>query len=302
MTTWRRLTPLVLAFAFAVPGSAGAQRGGDRVDTTLALDRGGSVHLGLISGEIRVVGEARSDVRIVAHTEGGRFETSFSRSRIAINTRSVNGRQGVTRFDVTVPAGTRVTASSISGSIEVRGTAGEVVARSTSGTVIIRDATDRIEAMSISGDIEMRNVKGRIRAETTSGDVRVDDASGEMSSETVSGNTSLRRSAFDGIRASAVSGSITYEGPLARDGSYRLNVHSGNVLLVVPANVAATLELETFSGRITTDFPLVLQPGSSDRRGRRMEFTLGAGGARVVAGAFSGNITIRRGDATGNRE
>ena len=302
MNALRRFSPRLLALALALPAVAAAQRGGDRVDTTLTLDRGGAVQLGLISGEIRVIGEQRSDVRIVASSEGGRFESSFSRSRIVLNTWSVNGRQGITRYDVTVPVGTRVTATSISGSIEVRGTGAEVIVRSTSGTVVIRDAADRVEAMSISGDIEMRNVKGRIRAESTSGDVRVDDGVGEISTETVSGNTSLRRSSFDGIRASAVSGSITYEGPLARDGSYRFNAHSGSVLLILPVNVAATLELETFSGRITTDFPLVLQPGSSDRRGRRMEFTLGAGGARVVAGAFSGSITIRRGSATGNRE
>ncbi len=302
MTFRQHFSPRLLALALALPIAAGAQRGGDRVDTTLTIDRGGALQLGLISGEIRVIGEQRADVRIVAHTEAGRFETSYSGSRISLNTRSVNGRTGVTRFDVAVPVGTRVTATSISGTIEVRGTGAEVVARTTSGTLIIRDASDRVEAMSISGDIEMRNVKGRIRAETTSGDVRVDDASGEMISETVSGSTSLRRSAFDGIRATAVSGSITYEGPLSRDGSYRFNAHSGSVLLVVPANVAATLELETFSGRITTDFPLVLQPGSSTQRGRRMEFTLGAGGARVVAGAFSGNITIRRGSAADNRE
>jgi hypothetical protein len=33
-----------------------------------------------------------------------------------------------------------------------------------------------------------------------------------------------------------------------------------------------------------------------------MEFTLGDGGARVTAGAFSGSITIRRGSAAGDRE
>lgn len=293
---------LVALVALAMPAVSSAQRDGDRVDTTLTLERGGTVQLGVISGEIRVTGEQRADVRILAEIERGRFETSFSRSRLALNTRSVNGRQGSARYDVTVPIGTRVQATSISGTIEIRATNAEVVARTTSGTVIIRDAADRVEAMSISGDVEMRGVKGRLRAETTSGDIRVDDASGEMSAESVSGNVSLRRSRFDGIRATTVSGSITYEGPLSRDGSYRFGAHSGSILLVLPANVAASLELETFSGRITTDFPLVLQPGSGDRRGRRMEFTLGEGGARVVGGSFSGNITIRRTGATNNRE
>ena len=67
--------------------------------------------------------------------------------------------------------------------------------------------------------------------------------------------------------------------------------------------VGALLELETFSGRINSDFPLTLQPGETGgRRGRRMEFTIGNGGARVTAQAFSGNINIRRGTTTTDRE
>lgn len=296
---WRR----ALLLAAALPATALAQRDGDRVDTTVTIERGGIVHLGIISGEIRVTGAQRNDVRIVAAAERGRFETSYGVSRIALNSRSVNGRQGSVRVDVTVPLGTRVTASSVSGTIEIRGTEAEVSARSTSGTVIIRDAKDRVEGRSISGDVEMRNVSGRLRAETTSGEVRVENGSGDITASSVSGSISLRRSRLDGIRADATSGSISYEGPLTHNGSYRLNAHSGNVLLVVPADVGATLELETFSGRITTDFPLVLQPGDGvGRRNRRMEFTLGDGGARVVGGSFSGNITIRRQGAAGNRE
>ena len=292
-----------LLLAAALPAVAVAQRDGDRVDTTVTIERGGTVHLGIVSGEIRVIGAQRNDVRILAETERGRLETSFSPSRIAVNSRSVNGRQGSVRVDVTVPVGTRVTATTISGTIEIRATEAEVSARSTSGTVIVRDAKDRVEGQSISGDVEMRNVSGRLRAETTSGEVRIESGSGEITASSVSGNISLRRSRFDGIRADATSGSISYEGPLTSNGSYRFNTHSGSVLLVLPPNVGASLELETFSGRITTDFPLVLQPGDGvGRRNRRMEFTLGDGGARVVGGAFSGNITIRRQSATGNRE
>lgn len=292
-----------LVLAIALPAVAAAQRDGDHIDTTYALARGGAVHLGFISGEIRVIGEQREGVRVAAEIERGRFDVSPSASRLAINVRPVNGRAGSGRYDVSVPIGTRVTATTVSGMIDIRATQAEVSARSTSGSVIVRDATDRVEAMSISGDVELRDVQGRIRAETTSGEVRVDGGTGEIIAESISGNISLRRSAFSGIQAKTVSGSITYEGPLTRDGSYRLNAHSGNVTLAIPANVGAMLELETFSGRISTDFPLVLQPGdAAGRRSRRMEFTLGDGGARVVGESFSGNITIRRLGATGNRE
>jgi DUF4097 and DUF4098 domain-containing protein YvlB len=142
-----------------------------------------------------------------------------------------------------------------------------------------------------------------MRVDGVSSTVYADDLAGELNVETVSGEITLRRGALTDLVATAVSGTIVYEGTLSTHGSYRLNTHSGSVTLGLPANVGALLELETFSGRINSDFPLTLQPGETGgRRGRRMEFTLGNGGARVTAGAFSGNINIRRGAAAGDRE
>lgn len=296
--------PLLRALLFvgAFPLAATAQRDGDRVDTTVVLDRGGIVQLGAVSGEIRVVGTDRRDVRIVAEIERGRFETSFTSGRVGISTRSVDGRQGAARYDVIVPIGTRVMATTVSGRIEVTATAGEVSARSVSGSVEVRGARERLEATSVSGDIDVRDVTGRLRAETVSGDLDVEEAQGDLTAETVSGAISIRRSGLESLRVTAVSGSIGYEGTLTRTGSYRLNTHSGSALLAVPAASGAILELETFSGRISSDFPLTMQPGETGRRGRRMEFTIGDGGARVTIGSFSGNITIRRAGAAGDRE
>ena len=69
-------------------------------------------------------------------------------------------------------------------------------------------------------------------------------------------------------------------------------------------DAGANLELETFRGSIASDFPLTLQPGQSTggRRDRRLDFTIGNGGARISAESFSGDITIRRLPARGNEE
>jgi DUF4097 and DUF4098 domain-containing protein YvlB len=292
-----------LLVSSALPTTLLAQDRGDRVDSTFALDRGGVVHLGTVSGEIRITGSDRRDVRVNASMDRGRFEVAATRSRLSITTKSVQGRQSGTRFDVTVPTGTRISATTVSGRIEVRATEGEVVVRTTSGSVDIRNAKDRVEVSTVSGDVELSRVSGRIRVDGVSSTIYADDIAGDLNAETVSGTITLRRGALDGLVASAVSGTITYEGTLSATGSYRLNSHSGSVTLGLPANVGALLELETFSGRINSDFPLTLQPGETGgRRGRRMEFTLGNGGARVTAGAFSGNINIRRGSAAGDRE
>lgn len=296
MTTTRILRALLLVGA--LPIAAAAQ---DRVDTTLTIARDGLVDIGNVSGEIRVSASDRRDVRIVASMERGRFELSGTGGRIGLRTRSVNNRQSSATIEVQVPVGTRVTAGTVSGLIEVRGTQAEVIAKSVSGRVDVRGARDRVDAETVSGTLDLRDVQGRITIEGVSADIDIEDAVGDVSAETVSGSVRIRRSRLSGLRAEAVSGTIAYEGNLDANGSYRMNTHSGSITLALPADVGARLELETFSGRITSDFPLTLQPGQATGRGRRMEFTLGSGGARVTAGAFSGNITIRRG-AAGDRE
>lgn len=302
MTDHRNILRAFVVIA-ALPLAAAAQgMNGDRIDTTLTLDRGGLVQLGTVSGEIRVTGSDRRDVRISASLERGRFDFSATAGRIALQTRSVGGRQSSAYVEVQVPIGTRVTANTISGLIEIRGTQGEIVARSTSGRVDVRNGRERVELETVSGTFDVRDIQGRMSIEATSATIDVDGANGDLSVETVSGSIRIRRSELTGLRASTTSGTITYEGSLVGSGSYRLNTHSGSITMTLPANVAATLELETFSGRIVSDFPLTLQPGQTTGRGKRMEFTLGNGGARVTAGAFSGNINIRRASATTDRE
>jgi DUF4097 and DUF4098 domain-containing protein YvlB len=287
----------------ALPIAATAQRDGDRIDTTLVIDRGGLVSLSATSGEIRVRGESRADVRVRAEISVGSFDRSFSRSRISVTTRGTNNRQTGARMDVAVPKGTRVNVRTVSGSVEIVATEGEVTVNTTSGSIEVKDARDQVVLSTVSGRLDLAGVSGRVRVEGVSSSIRIEDVRGDLNAETVSGSITVRRGRLDGATLKTMSGSVSYDGALSRSGSFRFNTHSGSVALTLPADVGATLELETFSGRINSEFPLTMQPGETGgRSGRRMEFTLGDGGARVTAGAFSGSITIRRGSATGDRE
>lgn len=302
MTT-THLTLRALLLVGALPLAASAQRDGDRIDTTLAIARGGLVSLSVISGEVRVRGESRTDVQLRAEIERGSFDRSYTGDRIGVTTRSSNGRQTGARMDVVVPKGTRVNVRTVSGRVEVEATEGEVTVHTTSGSIEVRDARDQVALTTVSGGLELSRARGRVQMEGVSSSLRVDDVDGELIAETVSGSIIVRRGRLDGAMLKAMSGSITYEGALSRTGTFRFNTHSGSVTLTLPSDVGANLELETFSGRINSEFPLTMQPGETGgRRGRRMEFTLGDGGARVTAGAFSGSITIRRGSAAGDRE
>ena len=303
MTIRPLLRAVVLGALLLPQGAIQAQLSRQRVDTSFTFDRGGNVSLGLVSGEIRVLTGPGNEIRVLATIERGRLETSFSRGHVSIEARSVNGRMGETRYELTVPAGTRVTASSVSGGILVRGTGGEVEAHSVSGAITVEGATGVVELESVSGDIMLTKASGRLDLSTVSGEMELTDVSGDLDAESVSGSIIARRSRLRGFRSETVSGDVSYDGAFSRDGDYRLNTHSGDVMLTIPANGTASLELETWSGNIASDFPLTLQPGQDvGRRNRRMQFNIGTGGGRVSAETFSGNITIRRAPARGTEE
>lgn len=286
-----------------LPAALQAQVERQRVDTAFAFDKGGLVSLSLVSGEIRVVTGTGNEIRILATIERGRLETMLSRSQVSIEARSVNGRMGLTRYELTVPVGTRVDANSVSGEITIRGTGTEVEAHTVSGAVTVENASGLIDVGTVSGRIDLRGIAGRSAVETVSGDVDVDDAAGELETESVSGSVAVRRGKLRTFRSETVSGSLRYEGSFDPAGDYRFNSHSGDVTIAIPANGGAALELETWSGDIQSDFPLTLQPGDNmNRRNRRMQFTVGQGGARISAETFSGDINVRRAMPRGTEE
>lgn len=270
-----------------------------RLDTTLALSRGGLVDLSLVSGEIVVTGAARSDVRLRATTEHGELELDASSSRIVLTVGSRRNRLGDTHYEVTVPLGTRVIGRAVSGDVSIRGTQGAVEAHSVSGDVTVSDARGATTLETVSGEASGSRIAGDLEANSVSGDVTLDDVRGDVRVETVSGNITLPRATSRDVRMETVSGDIEYGGSVEAAGRYEFRSHSGDLVLALPRNVSAEVDVETFSGDLESDFPLTLQPGARGLgvRERRFDFTLGAGGARISAQTFSGDIHLERGSS-----
>ncbi len=284
----------------AVACAQGEER--QKIDTTFAFDKSGVVDLGLVSGDIVVTGWTRNEVKVYASIEIGYFEYSMASSRVQIRAKSRRNRMGESRIEVSVPIGTEVRASSVSGDVAVRGSAGRVTANTVSGEVEVRDASDMVEIHAVSGDLRGEKLRGRIRANTVSGDLRLDDVVGDLRGKTVSGSLTARGS-LDGLEFESVSGDFEFRGDFRGTGTFSANTHSGDVRLTLPENLAANLELRTFSGDMRTEFPLTLRPGESiGRRSREMQTTINGGGARVRLGTFSGDITIQKGAARPTKE
>ncbi|MEJ7812248.1 MAG: DUF4097 family beta strand repeat-containing protein [Gemmatimonadaceae bacterium] len=301
-----------LAVAVAVhPAAAQRDRDRDRsrdeyatrLDTTVALDRDGLVELAITSGSIIVTGWDRGEVRVRAFSERGTIDFAATSSRVALDARPRGGRMGDTHYEITMPVGARLQMRSISGELSARGVRGEVDARSTSGEIEIADVT-RAMAATVSGSVRMLRVEGNVRVSTISGEVELQRVTGDVEAGTVSGEIAVSEARSRYVRAQTTSGSISFDGTVDPAGRYQFGSHSGSVHLTLPDSVGATLGVETFSGEIDSDFPMTLMPGErlSSTHGRRFEFKLGDGRARISAGTFSGEIQIERGGGRAKRE
>jgi DUF4097 and DUF4098 domain-containing protein YvlB len=281
-----------------------ASQGPTRIDTTVSVGRDASVDLSLISGNVTVTAWGRGDVQVRGYSERLplRFEHQNGRVRVWVPNTRVRGRSsGDQRLEVVVPVGTRVAAQSVSGNVRVSGVRGELEAGTVSGDVDASDGVRRVALNSVSGAVRGTNVEGDVRAHSVSGEVVLDQVNGEIDAQSVSGEVEVRRARSSRLRMESVSGELTYDGSIARDGRYEFNSHSGEIRLLIPPDVGAELSLRTFSGSIDTEFPLTMRSDTREDgrrsygpRERRMDFTLGGGGARIIAETFSGSITIGR--------
>ena len=270
-----------------------------RIDTTIALGRRGEASLSLIAGRVTVRGWDRAEARVRAESEGGTVRLEHAGSRVALSEERRGRRGDDTRYDLTLPHGTRLVVRTTSGDVESVDVRGEVEIRTTSGDVRIDGASGRTLFESVSGDVEARGLTGPVRGQSVSGSVTLDRVAGDVEVETVSGEIAVNQARASFVRLETTSGDVDFAGPLDRAGRYEFNSHSGTITLALPPDAGARVSVETFSGDLDTAFPLTLMPNDRGGRPRRFEFTLGAGGARVTAESFSGDVNLRRTGATG---
>lgn len=239
-------------------------------------------------GAVIVTGSDRNEIKVRARTENGAIRFTSNGMRATLEPASGRGCNDG-RFEITVPAGARVSARSWSGSVSVKGVHGDLETRTQSADVDIRDA-GRIDVESLSGDVTIQVVNGESMIHTVSGDIALGAARGDVEIETVSGDIDLQDVVAKQIRTHTTSGDVEFSGQILPDGRYEYNTHSGEIRLALPADVGAQLSIATFNGGIESDFPITLRAG--DHENKRLNFTLGQGTARISAETFSGDITL----------
>lgn len=290
------MAALSIAAAFAVSGAARAQDGPrQRVDTTVSLDKGGTLSVSVYSGRVSVVGGSGESVHIRGTTSRGDLEIRSRSAAITVTTDPEGPRGGSVELDIVVPLGTRVVLDGFSAPFTVRGTRGEATVESLSGDVTVADATGKVNVETVDGNINLSHVDGNVTAESVSGRVEITDVKGDIATESVSGRLTITRAQSNSVRAESVAGSISYSGTFDATGSYSFKTHAGRLTLGLPADAGATVSLETFSGNVDSDFPVTMESGKTHLgHESKFEFRIGNGRSRIVAETFSGDIRIQR--------
>lgn len=296
---------VAVATVFGPVDRASAQdnRYRERFDTTVAMERGGTVTVSVYSGRVNVLGVPGTQMTVKGVVDRGELKFDAHPSSVRVEVEPDGRRGGNADLDITVPIGTRVEIEGFSARYTVKGVKGEVKLETMSGNVEVSDAVGRTGIETVSGSILVGNVDGDLRAESVSGRVDISNVNGDIETESVSGRVSIIGAKSKSVRAETVSASVTYGGTIDPAGTYSFKSNSGRITLGVPADVSATVSLETFSGNVDSDFPVTM--GSrTNRLGRdtKFEFQIGSGRAHITLESFSGNIRIQRGTSRDNQE
>ena len=290
----------------------------ERTTKTFRLGDGGWLTLGNIAGDITITraNGAETTVEIVKTARGRdaadarellqlvTVEASERAGRAEVKTHYPNdemrrnNRRNINvsvAYNVAAPAGTHVTAETISGSIKIADIKGDVSASTISGDLRISGAGRVGTAKTISGSVEISDaqVDGALASSSVSGDVvlrRVNARRIEVGS--VSGNVRLEDVQCDRVTASTTSAGIFFSGPLAKNGRYELKGFSGDVRVQITGTTGFELDASTFSGQIRSDdFPITTR-GRINRRS--LNGTFGDGSAMLDLQTFSGSIVISK--------
>lgn len=201
-------------------------------------------------------------------------------SYLLVGSLSASGVRGNLRLDA---GAARVTADRITGVLHVDAGSGSVALRDIRGSELTVDVG--------SGSINVEDVRvDRCTFDTGSGRVSGSNmACDVLSADTGSGTVRFASLSCNDVTVDTGSGGVSLD--LTRPArTVRIESGSGGVSLIMPDGLNATVDIETGSGRITTDFPI--RTNRVERRS--LHGSIGNGSGRISIETGSGSVRLQR--------
>ncbi|MEJ2084607.1 MAG: DUF4097 family beta strand repeat-containing protein [Acidobacteriota bacterium] len=295
MKTLPRLFALALLLA---PGAVWARQ---QIDETRPARSDARLEIDIVSGSLRITGWDRNEISIQGSIgdDVEALEIDGSDERITIDLDIPDG-WGNRRKDIDVdleisaPYGTRLEVETISASIDARGFTSSVELATVSGAISVSGALKSAQLETVSGAIEVEGEQTRVEAESVSGSIDLRGISQSVDAATVSGRIEVSATSISRARFESVSGRIEFQGSLDSGARLDAEVHSGGVVLDLPADISARFEIETFSGSIDNEFGPPAERSDRYSPGKWLKFTTGDGDAEINVESISGTIHLRK--------
>lgn len=275
-----------------------------RTDEERPVTKGTRLVLSNNAGEVIVGSWDRDAVRVVA-AHGPRETVSIDTAdqTMRIRARAERGPSGLVDYRITVPSWMPVNLSGTYLEATIEGTTAEVTVETVHGNVRVVGGSGAVIVRSVEGLISIEKTAGRVRATTVNEGIRLTSVTGDMTAETTNGDIEIQDAQTSSLEASTVNGDITFNGTVQSGGAYRLTTHGGDVRVGLGGAANATVFVRTFQGDFSSDFPIQLPDGQSNRSGsKRFNFTLGNGSARIEVQSFNGDIHLARDTVTSREE
>ncbi len=293
---WVQFTVYVPSnFSVEVHTGAGDIETGDIGGHALLVTEGGNISTGRIGGMDHLVSAISAPVAKI-ETQGGHITVLDVAGDLDAYT-----------------AGGFIQARDVAGNAKIRTGGGHIRAAHIRGTaqletdggnITVGEAGALVGVRTGGGQIDFGEVHGSVHAETGGGGVRVMYVSGPMEVETSGGGICLTR-VSNVVRAATGNGTIrawiTPESgdsslPVRLPGPSQLSSGTGDIIVFLPRNLAATIEASVENGgpdRIEADSALGLNMDTRDDGPARASGSLNGGGALLKLRSHAGKIRLQ---------
>ena len=259
---------------------------------TIDVDVVRSLKVGLIGGQIDIIGHDEGGARIEVHSVSGRdLKIVVDGDRLEIDHPQLRWDNFIEVFktmrssakadvSVMVPRDVALKFGVVSASALVSGLTTDAKLSTVSGDVVVDDVTGDLELNSVNGELSARNHRGRITAHTVSGDVT---ATGDIPAFTVDG----------------VSGDIMVDITGTPD-AISSNTVSGDLTVRIPEAIGARYQVNTVSGKMQLDSAFMrTSPG---RTISGTTGTLDGSWVELNANSVSGSVSVLRSTPAASKE
>jgi multidrug efflux pump subunit AcrA (membrane-fusion protein) len=230
-------------------------------DTTLNVDRGSTLSLTNLSGDITVRVWDRSAVRVNAeHDKSDQFVATTKDGMLKLSVSAAEGEPADVDWNITVPAWLPLEISGIESEIAVTGLRAPVRAISLRGDVHVTSCKGPMELNSTEGEVHAEDVDGNISASSINSVVRLVRVLGPIEAQSINGDIQMDDVSSAKVIASTMNGRVYYASKFQPHGRYAFSSHNGKVYVGVDKSQPMNVTVSSFNGQLESSIPVPPAP------------------------------------------